>query len=110
MKEWLFLIGAIVLETFATTMLKYSEQFTSAYHRNGSWLSAFVLLLEPCTAHAAHRHRLRHLECPWHRAYNANRHFRVQAGARPASLYRHRADYGRRYRNQPVLKNGSTLR
>ena len=28
MKEWLFLIGAIVLETFATTMLKYSEQFT----------------------------------------------------------------------------------
>ncbi len=29
MKEWLFLIGAIVLETFATTMLKYSEQFTT---------------------------------------------------------------------------------
>ena len=28
MKEWPFLIGAIVLETFATTMLKYSEQFT----------------------------------------------------------------------------------
>ena len=28
MKEWLFLIGAIVLETFATSMLKYSEQFT----------------------------------------------------------------------------------
>lgn len=28
MKEWLFLIGAIVLETFATLMLKYSEQFT----------------------------------------------------------------------------------
>ncbi|MBQ5496254.1 Small Multidrug Resistance protein [Prevotella sp. tc2-28] len=28
MKEWLFLIGAIFLETFATSMLKYSEQFT----------------------------------------------------------------------------------
>jgi len=28
MKEWLFLIGAIVLEAFATSMLKYSEQFT----------------------------------------------------------------------------------
>ncbi|MEE0889764.1 MAG: multidrug efflux SMR transporter [Bacteroidales bacterium] len=28
MKEWLFLIGAIVFETFATSMLKYSEQFT----------------------------------------------------------------------------------
>ena len=28
MREWLFLIGAIVLETFATSMLKYSEQFT----------------------------------------------------------------------------------
>ena len=28
MKEWLSLIGAIVLETFATSMLKYSEQFT----------------------------------------------------------------------------------
>ncbi len=28
MKERLFLIGAIVLETFATSMLKYSEQFT----------------------------------------------------------------------------------
>lgn len=28
MKEWLFLIGAIVFETFATSMLKLSEQFT----------------------------------------------------------------------------------
>ena len=28
MKEWLFLIGAIFLETFATSMLKYSELFT----------------------------------------------------------------------------------
>ncbi|WP_413468814.1 SMR family transporter [Segatella baroniae] len=28
MKEWLFLIGAIFLETFATSMLKYSEMFT----------------------------------------------------------------------------------
>lgn len=28
MKEWLFLLGAIVLETFATAMLKLSEQFT----------------------------------------------------------------------------------
>ena len=29
MKEWLFLIGAIFLETFATSMLKYSEQLGS---------------------------------------------------------------------------------
>ena len=28
MKEWLFLIGAIVSETFGTSMLKLSEQFT----------------------------------------------------------------------------------
>lgn len=28
MNQWLFLIGAIVLETFATSMLKLSEQFT----------------------------------------------------------------------------------
>lgn len=28
MKEWLFLIGDIALETFATLMLKLSEQFT----------------------------------------------------------------------------------
>ena len=28
MKEWMFLIGAIVAETFATSMLKLSEQFT----------------------------------------------------------------------------------
>ena len=34
MKEWLFLIGAIVLETFATTMLKYSEQFTKLLQTN----------------------------------------------------------------------------
>ena len=27
-KEWLFLIGAIAFETFATSMLKLSEQFT----------------------------------------------------------------------------------
>lgn len=28
MKEWFFLLGAIVSETFATSMLKLSEQFT----------------------------------------------------------------------------------
>lgn len=47
MKEWLFLIGAIFLETFATSMLKYSEQFTkllpTVLQRDGS----FVITREP---------------------------------------------------------------
>jgi len=50
MKEWLFLIGAIVLETFATTMLKYSEQFTKLLPTIG--MLAGYLLSFYCLSHA----------------------------------------------------------
>ena len=45
MKEWPFLIGAIVLETFATTMLKYSEQFTKIIVMGtGTWVWVSVFM------------------------------------------------------------------
>ena len=54
MKEWLFLIGAIVLETFATTMLKYSEQFTKLLPTIGmlAGMLAGYLLSFYCLSHA----------------------------------------------------------
>ncbi len=52
MKEWLFLIGAIVLETFATSMLKYSEQFTrllpTIAMAVGYLLSFVAITFTPC--------------------------------------------------------------
>ena len=47
MKEWIFLIIAIVSETFATVMLKYSEQFTRLWPSLGTaigYLLSFYFL------------------------------------------------------------------
>lgn len=47
MKEWIFLIIAIVSETFATVMLKYSDQFTRLWPTLGTaigYLLSFYFL------------------------------------------------------------------
>lgn len=42
MKDWIFLIVAVVFETFGTSMLKYSEQFTRLLPTPAALISYFL--------------------------------------------------------------------